>query len=359
MSEVYLKRIDSYSKTDEINKAAAQLLEKLGINFSGEVPLKVHFGEKGNQTFINPKNYEGIINYLQSKKCKPFFTDTNVLYKSERTFSETHMELAKEHGFTTLPIKIADGDHGESYEEIDINKKHFKKCQIGKIIADSRQLIIIAHFKGHTEAGFGGAIKQLSMGCAARAGKLAMHANAKPLLNPLKCKKCLTCVKHCPTNACIITAEQASGENNIGKKIKALIPHIDTNKCIGCAACIAYCPYDAMTVNWIGTLPNTFNEKLAEHALAATLNKDGSKKKTAYIVFAFNIAKDCDCWGKKLAIVAKDIGVLASTDPVALDKACLDLVRKNEGKKVFGGDHTLDYAEEIGLGKKEYTLIEI
>ena len=367
MAKVYFTKIGSYSETERINSAAAKLLvvlekENPSLKFKGLLPIKVHFGEKGNITFIEPKNFEGVINHLKKNGAESFYTDTNVLYKSERTFSETHLAIAKEHGFTFLPIKIADGDHGEENVEIDISKsdaKHFKKCLVGKIIADSNQMLVIAHFKGHPESGFGGAIKQLGMGCAARGGKLAMHANAKPLLNPLKCKKCLTCVKHCPTNACIITAEQLDPKSSVGKKIGAIIPHIDSKKCIGCAACIAYCPYEAMSVNWVSTLPNTFEEKLAEYALAATLNKNGTQKKCVYLLFALNIAKKCDCFGEKMKPIAKDIGVFASTDPVALDKACLDLLRKNEGKKVFGGDHCLDHAEKIGLGSKKYELIEV
>ncbi|MEI7961610.1 MAG: DUF362 domain-containing protein, partial [archaeon] len=197
---------------------------------------------------------------------------------------------------------------------------------------------VLAHFKGHMLAGFGGAIKQLSMGCAARAGKLAMHSKARPIINPLKCKKCMTCVKHCPTEACIIST----------------IPHIDKKKCIGCAMCIAVCPYDAVGANWINTLPNEFNEKLAEYAYAAQKGK-----KVIYINFAVNITKECDCFGTPQKTIAADIGVLASTDPVALDKVCLDLLRKKEGKKLFNGDKTLEYAEKIGLGNTNYELIEI
>ena len=310
-------------------------------------------GEKGNETFITPNNFESIIAHEKKNGADPFFTDTNALYKGERTFSETHIKLAKEHGFTQLPVKIADGDHGEQYVDIKIKEspfanakeiKHFDKCKIGKIFADSNQMIVISHFKGHILAGFGGAIKQLSMGCAARGGKLAMHANARPIINPLACKKCYTCAKNCPTSACII---------------KSVIPHIDNKKCIGCATCIAVCPYGAVKINWASTLPNTFVEKMAEHALAATLNLDGSKKKIAYITFAFNLAKGCDCEGHKMEPVAKDIGVLASVDPVALDMACLDLVRKQEGKKVFSGDHGIEHAESIGMGSRKYELVEV
>jgi uncharacterized Fe-S center protein len=347
MTKVYFTPIDSYSKSSEISKSARKLLEKIQneektLDFREKVPLKVHFGEENNNTFIEPKNFQGIIDYLKEKKADAFYTETNVLYRGKRTKRSDHLEIAKEHGFTQLPIIIADGEIGEEYKEIDISKnktKHFKTCKIGKTIAEQKQLIVLAHFKGHMLAGFGAAIKQLSMGCAARGGKLAMHAQSKPILNPLECKKCHTCSKNCPADACIIDT---------------LVPHINYSKCIGCAKCIAVCPFGAIHVNWASTLPTEFFEKLAEYALAAQKGK-----KVIYINFIFNITKDCDCHGAKQKTIAKDIGILVSTDPVAIDKASLDLVRKKEGKKMFDGDHTLDYAEKIGLGNKDYELIEL
>ena len=342
-STVYFSKIDSCLQIDKINKMSKKLIAKIDPGFSGSIPLKVHFGEKGNVTFIEPKNYQGIISYLQEKKCVPFFTDTNVLYRGERMTRDKHIKLAKEHGFTQIPIKIADGDHGEESELITINKKHYKKCKIGKLIADSDQMLVIAHFKGHIMAGFGGSVKQLAMGCASRGGKLDMHSNSKPLINPIACKKCMTCVANCPTDACIINK----------------IPHIDKKKCIGCATCIAVCPHGAVKINWASTLPKTFNEKLAEYALAATKTTSGKNKKIAYINFVFNITKHCDCDGSKMEPIAKDIGILASNDPIALDQACLDIIQKQEGKKLFKGDHTLEYGEEIELGKREYILEEI
>ncbi len=346
-SKVYFIPINSYDETNTISNSAQKLLEKLveenNIKLEKNIVIKVHFGEKGNITYIKPENYLGIIDYLKEKKCSPSYIETNVLYKGERTFSSTHKKIAKEHGFTQLPIIIADGDHGENYTQITINKKHFKTCKIGSEFVKRKQLIVLAHFKGHIMAGFGGAIKQISMGCASRGGKLAMHSQSKPLINPLACKKCNTCVAHCPTDACIIST----------------IPHIDYKKCIGCANCIAVCPHNAVKINWASTLPNEFHEKLAEYALAATLDENGNKKELMFVNFVFNITKNCDCHGNEMKPIAKDIGIFASTDPVALDKACLDMLSEKEGKKIFSGDHTLEYAEQIGLGTTKYELIKI
>ncbi len=340
MSTVYFKAIDDYSKTDEINMAVLELFKKVNNGFVGEVAIKVHFGEDGNKTFISPRNYDQLIDYLQKNNCTPVYIESNVLYKSKRTTRESHIALAKEHGFTNLPIVIADGYIGEEYIEVEISKKHFKSCKIGKAYKNYSQFIVITHFKGHGLSGFGGAIKNLGMGFAARSGKLAMHANSKPIINPFKCKKCHLCEQNCPVNAITI----------------GLIPHIDTKKCIGCAKCIAICPHHACTVNWISTFPGTFEEKLCEYALAATkANKDNQ---IIYINFLLNITDNCDCMSHT-KVVAKDIGILGGTDPVAMDKACFDLLNKKENKKVFPGEKTFDYAESISLGKKEYILKEI
>jgi uncharacterized Fe-S center protein len=343
VKKVYFKAIDSYSKTEEISNAASELLDQIvkaeNISLEKFIPIKVHFGEKGNTTYIKSNNYSGIINYLKEKDIESAFVETNVLYRGERTTKEKHVKLAKEHGFIELPIIIADGEHGEDYEEVEINKKHFNKCKVGKEIADKKQLIIMSHFKGHALAGFGGAIKQLGMGCASRGGKLAQHANSIPKISYLKCKACSACAKKCPVSA--IT---------VGKKAK-----IDKDKCIGCASCMAICPYGAISNSWIASLSKSFNERLTEYAYAAAKDKNN-----IYITFAFNITKNCDCEGHSMKPIVDDVGVFASTDPVAIDKACLDLLDKNNNKTVFKrGRYTLDYAEKIGLGSKEYEFVEI
>lgn len=355
MAKVYFKAVDSYKNTQAVNEAAAALLKKIQteeqlLDFNKPIPIKVHFGEDKCNTYITPQNFEGLINYLKQETKTPqnskdskkiFFTDTNVLYKGRRTTRDSHTALAKEHGFTQLPIIIADGEAGEEFIEVDIketNSKHFDSCKIGKIISENEQLIVLAHFKGHMLAGFGGAIKQLSMGCASRPGKLAMHSKSKPIINPLKCKKCMTCTKNCPADACIIST----------------IPHIDGKKCIGCAKCIAVCPFDAIDANWISTLQNEFLEKMAEYAYAAQKGK-----KVVYINFIFNVTKECDCMDKAQKIIAKDIGIMASTDPVALDKASLEILAKSEKRKLFGGEHVFEYSEKIGLGNRKYELINM
>ncbi|MFU0824988.1 DUF362 domain-containing protein [Clostridium sp.] len=343
MSYVFFKSISSYTDTENINNSCEEILSTLikkeNLTLEEYISIKVHFGEKGNKTYIESKNYEGIIKYCRDHNVKNAFIETNVLYRGQRTTKTNHMELAKNHGFTQLPIIIADGEHGEEYELVKIKKKHFNECKIAKEIAKRKQLIVCSHFKGHALAGFGGAIKQLAMGCASRGGKLDQHANSIPKINPLKCKSCSVCAKTCPENAIIL---------NLKAKI-------EKNKCIGCASCMAVCPHNAISTNWLGSLSKSFNERLAEYAYAAHKNKNN-----IYITFAFNITRGCDCEGHNMKPFIDDLGILASIDPVAIDKACLDLLDKRKGKKVISrGRYTLEYAEKIGLGSQKYTLVEI
>ena len=341
MANVYFKEIDSIKKTDEINDAVKELIERLvaeeKIRILKDVPLKVHFGEEGNKTYIKPKNFQGVIDFLKKRDVTPRYIETNALLRGERARRDTHIKLARKHGFTDLGIIIADGEHGEAYKLVEINKKHFKKCKIGYEFSNFGQMIVLTHFKGHSLAGFGGAIEHLATGCAARGGKLDLHINPHPMLNPLKCRKCKACLKYCPVHAINLD----------------FISRIDRTKCIGCATCIALCPYEAIKVNFItGRVSRKFFERMAEYAYAAQMDKS-----IIYVNYLFNITPESDNVGKEMKPVANDIGVFVSTDPVAIDQACLDLLKHKEMRDVFEGDEIFLYAEEIGLGSTEYKLI--
>ncbi len=346
MSKVYFKKVEHNSNPKTVSKISQELLDKViteeDISLEKEIPLKVHFGEKGNVTFIGAENFDGIIDYLQQKNIKTSFMESSVLYGGQRFKRELHLNTAKEHGFTRLPVIIADGELGEDFVEVEINKNHFKKCKIGREFSKYNQFVVISHFKGHMLAGFGGAIKQLSMGFASKGGKLAMHMGTKPHIINKRCRKCNLCKQRCNENA--ITISEKS--------------FIDHNKCVGCGACVSICPYKAATIISLKSVlrmfgfGNPFKEKLVEYAYAAQKGK-----KNIYINFAISIACGCDCEPKKLKILIDDIGILASTDPVAIDKACYDLA-KYKGKK-FKGFDTFKYAEKIGLGSSNYNLIEV
>lgn len=341
MANVYFIPVSTIYDTEKINKAAKVLLNKLieerqeGI--SGVVPVKLHFGEAGNTSYIGPENYDGILEFIKENGAEPAFIETNVLYKGERMTEKSHRKLAADHGFTKAPIIIADGDHGENYTEVEINKKNFKTCKIGKELEKYPCLIVASHFKGHVLAGFGGAIKQLAMGCASRGGKLAQHDNAIPIVNWDKCASCGTCKRQCPADAITLNPKAV----------------IDEGKCIGCASCMGVCNFDAIGNDWDRTLNGNFFERIAEYAYAAA-----NGKKNMYITFALNITELCDCDGHSMEPITPDLGVFASLDPVAIDKAALDMVnsRKNIFKK---GGHTLTYGKEIGLGDTDYTLINL
>ncbi len=337
MSIVYFKKLD---KLDEsINEVIYEMLKEYmqeeKVIFDENVPLKVHFGEKGNETYIKSKYMDGIKKYLKENGKKISYIETNVLYKGERTFTDSHIALAKEHGFSDLDIIIADGAEENAYEEVEVNLKNFKTCKIGSKFKNYKNFVVISHFKGHTMAGFGGAIKQLAMGFASRAGKMHQHSQSIPIINEDKCIACRICENKCPVRA-ISVDEYAK---------------ISEEKCIGCASCTPVCPVNAITNTWESS---NFHEKLAEYAYAATKGKTN-----IYVQYAFDITKDCDCHGIKMNPIAPNIGVFISNDPVAIDSCAFDLFKKMTNNDSFDSAIiTLDHAEKIGLGTKKYEMKE-
>ena len=347
MSKVYFLKAPENNTPERMSAAAAALfntfLDQEKINLARKLPLKVHFGEKGNETFIPPACFNGLIDLLKSHNIDPCYTETNALYRGERQNRASHEKLAAAHGFDQLPVVIADGDYGNDFKQVQINKKHFDTCFIGKYIAEAEQLLVISHFKGHILAGFGGAVKQLAMGCAARGGKLAQHHNAIPKIKSRKCDACGECAETCPAGAITVTDKAT----------------IDSQKCIGCASCMAVCPKGAIGANMMALasafITKTFNERLAEYAYAA--QKD---KPNVYLNFACNITRGCDCEGRAMKIILPDIGIFAGTDPIAMDQACLDTVERLTGRKYFKrGRHTLSYGASLGLGSMSYELMDV
>ncbi len=339
MSKVYFKRVENKDfklLSDTARMLMEHLIEEEGHAFKGTVPLKVHFGEKGNDTYVPSTCYEGVMDYLKENDIESAFIETNVLYRGARTTADSHREIAKEHGFTQLPVIIADGQMGEAFDEIQIDKEFFKSCKIGKSFGDYEQFIVMSHFKGHGSAGFGGAMKQLAMGFASRGGKMAQHAGINPVVKASRCTACGLCIKKCDVDA-------------ITLKGKAVIDH---DLCVGCAGCIAVCPVGAIMSDWTG---KNFKEKISEYAYAAQLGKDN-----LYITYLINVTPECDCMGQHMHTVAEDIGVFVSKDPVAIDTACLDLLQKNSGEKLFeDGRESIVHAVKIGFGTDAYDLIEL
>jgi len=310
-------RSKSY-KTNLLEKVS-NLFNKAGFsNILSEndlTAIKLHFGEKGNTTFLNPVFAGRVVEEVKKAGAKPFLTDTNTLYAGERANSIDHIQTALEHGFSyatvKAPIIIADGITSKNTIEVEIGKKHFQKVKIASDIYYANSMIVLSHFKGHEMAGFGGAIKNLAMGCASAAGKQQQHSTVKPRVSS-KCVGCTTCIKWCPKQAISIREKKAE---------------IDHDVCIGCGECISSCPSRVISPQW-DTNMDMFIERLTEYALGAVTHKEN---KIGYINFVMNVTPECDCAGWSDAPLVPDVGILASLDPVAIDKASFDLVNQQAG----------------------------
>ncbi|MDD5044665.1 MAG: DUF362 domain-containing protein [Candidatus Omnitrophica bacterium] len=314
------------------------------------VALKLHFGEDKNTGYVNPEYLGLLVGEVRKRGAKPFLTDTNTLYKGRRANAVDHLEIALEHGFVPdkarAPIFIADGFMGEDYEEVEISQKFFKTAFVAKGIRSADSMVVVSHFKGHIMTGFGGALKNLGMGCAARVGKLKQHADVSPFVVIEKCIACEKCVVSCPVSAIKMAGGKAS---------------IDNKKCIGCANCIAVCPVAAIEVNYAHGA-DTIQQKMIEYASAAL---KGKEKRCVFINFAMKITKECDCLAKDDPLICEDIGIFTSSDPVSLDKACVDIINKVNGKDIFRQAHPerdwsiqLAHAAKLGIGSLDYELIE-
>ena len=313
------------------------------------VALKIHFGNSHHANQIPPENLKGLVKVLKEKRCFPFLTDTNVLYRGERADTFSHMKVIYSKGFHNLgiPVIIAGGMDGEDEFSIPVRFSHFQEVYLAREYKEVQGMVALTHFKGHELAGIGGTIKNIGMGCASRKGKFAMHASIVPQIGVSECTGCGVCVKNCPGEAIVL------------KEGKAFIQE---EKCIGCAQCIHVCPVSCIKIPWSSVSPREFQERLAEYAWGLR-----SLFKGRFCAFNFltRITRDCDCVRKPGRIICPDIGVLASSDPVALDKASLDLVKKVAGRDVFleerpavNGVFQMDYGEKIGLGSKDYQLLE-
>ncbi len=312
------------------------------------VAIKIHFGEYGNLAYIRPNYLRVIVDMIKAGSAKPFLTDANTLYKGSRSNAIDHLETAEINGFARsvvgAPLVIADGLRGRDEVIVPIDGDFVKEAKIGSAIAHADTLVSVSHFKGHEQAGFGGAIKNIGMGSASRAGKLEQHSSSKPRVRKENCVRCMLCARNCPADA-IRVSDYAV---------------IDYDKCIGCGQCVAMCNFAAMVPVW-DEGADTMCKKMAEYTLAVLKDKP-----SFHISFINNVSPDCDCWDSNDIPIAPDIGIAASADPVALDQACIDMVidevKHDPFKKVHpetDWEAQLIHAEEIGLGKRSYELVKI
>lgn len=358
------------SLLDKMQKLLNQVGLKEIIAPGDLVAVKLHFGEPGNLAYIRPQFVRRLVERVKKLGGKPFLTDANTLYRGKRANSVDHLEAAIENGFAYAvvgaPLIIADGLNGKDYVKVPIKGEHFQTVNIGSAAVHADALVVMTHFKCHELTGFGGAIKNLGMGLGSRSGKQQMHSDVLPRINEAQCTGCAKCVEWCPAEA--MAMESWSG-NKKGQK-----SHIMEEKCWGCGECVASCNFAAIQPNW-RTTPQAIQEKTAEYALGAL---SGKKDKTAFLTFVTDISPQCDCYGYNDAPIVRDIGMLASRDPVALDQACADLVNARPamegsvieglppGKDKFTAVHPginwqaqLIHAEKIGLGSTQYEIIEI
>jgi uncharacterized Fe-S center protein len=327
------------------------------------VAIKLHFGELGNTSFIRSQFVRRVVDGIKAAGARPFITDTNTLYVGTRGNSVTHIETAVLNGFgfeaAGAPVIIADGLRGESKESIKVCGRHSKEVSIAREIVSADGLVSLTHFKCHELTGIGGTLKNVGMGCASREGKLSQHSNCAPEVDPAGCTACGDCALMCPVDAIEVGAAAV----------------INDKVCIGCGHCIAVCPEATINIKWNETASNV-QEKMVEHAQGALMGKDG---KCVFINFITQVSPLCDCYGHTDAPIVPDIGIAASTDPVAVDQASADLVNASGGLKgsalttghepggdKFRGVHpTIDWtvqlatAEKMGLGRREYRLEEV
>ena len=327
--------------------------------------VKLHFGERGNDSYLNPVFARQVVDVVRSAGAKPFLTDTNTLYLGSRKNSVDHLETALEHGYSyatvRAPLIIADGLRSQGFVEVSIPGNFFTKVKLARDIVEADSMVVLSHFKGHQMTGFGGAIKNLAMGCAPAKGKEDQHAYIHPHISEPDCVGCGTCAAHCPETA--ITIQEGKAK-------------VDTKLCIGCGECATVCP---VTCIKMGDDRDTvqFLKRMTEYALGAAAQKKG---RLAYINLLMNVTPECDCCGWSDAFLVPDVGVFASFDPVALDRACVDKLNAQHGNPdslldpkslapgadKIRGTHcdipwevTLDYAEELKMGTQRYELIEV
>lgn len=365
MSKVYFTDMRT-SFTENLPKKLTRLIDRAGIgtiDFDHKfVAIKIHFGEMGNLAYLRPQYARALAAYIKERGGLPFLTDCNTLYVGSRKNALEHIETAYINGYTPYAtgcqVIIADGVRGTDEAYIPIGCEEVKTAKIGRAIADADIIISLNHFKGHEDAGFGGALKNLGMGSGSRAGKMEMHYDGKPVVDRDRCRGCLKCATICANDG-------IHYENS-----KAVIDH---DNCVGCGRCIAICSFDAIKPH-NSSSEASLNRRIAEYAYAVVKDKPNF-----HISIAADISPNCDCHPENDAPIVPNIGMFASFDPVAIDLAAADAVNAMPANPRSAlseaecrcHDHfinvhpntnwraQIEHGEEIGLGSSEYELIRI
>jgi hypothetical protein len=370
-SKVYFTDLRAPVGTSQLDKLE-KLIRAAGIgdiDFDHKmVAIKIHFGEPGNLTYLRPNYAKRVADVIKSLGGLPFLTDCNTLYPGRRKNALEHIESAYENGFTPFStgcqVIIGDGLKGSDDVEVPVrNGEYVQTAKIGRAIMDADIFISLNHFKGHEMAGFGGALKNIGMGCGSRRGKMEQHADGKPVVKSSLCVGCRQCAKQCGQNALSYPEKKAV---------------IDYTRCVGCGRCIAACSFDAIS-SPNDSAAEMLNLKMSEYAQAVV---DG--RPNFHISLVIDISPYCDCHAENDMAILPDVGMFASFDPVALDQACADacmrmepipgsMLYDNMHKEGFHDHHDhfknttpesdwvscLEHAEKIGLGSRSYELIQV
>ena len=341
------------------------------IDMNGKfVAIKMHFGELGNIAYLRPNYAKAVADLIKELGGIPFLTDCNTLYPGSRKNAIEHLYCAWENGFTPLsagcPVIIADGLKGTDDVEVPVEGgEYVKSAKIGRAIMDADVFISLSHFKGHEMTGFGGTIKNIGMGCGSRAGKKEQHSNGKASIDEAACRGCRQCLKECANDALHFDAE--------ARKMR-----INQDNCVGCGRCVGACNFDAISFANDAAI-SELNCRMAEYTKAVV-----DDRPQFHISLVLDISPYCDCHPENDAPILPDIGMFCSTDPLALDQACVDACLKAQPlPDSILGDHMreegfcdhhdhfvnttpeseyqtcLAHAEKIGLGSREYDLIEV
>ena len=366
-SKVYFTNLRTHNSVS-LPEKLKRLIKKAGIgtiDFDKKyVAIKIHFGEPGNLAYLRPNYAKAVADVVKELGGKPFLTDCNTLYVGGRKNALDHLESAYENGFspfsTGCHVIIADGLKGTDEALVPVEGgEYVKEAKIGQAVMDADVFISLAHFKGHEATGFGGTLKNIGMGCGSRAGKMEQHSAGKPHVNQENCIGCRQCTKICAHDAITITDRKAS---------------IDHNKCVGCGRCIGVCPRDAVEPA-SDESNDILNKKIAEYTKAVVQGRP-----CFYINMVIDVSPYCDCHGENDAAIVPDVGFFASFDPVALDMACADAVNRQpvisnsvlgDHQHIHEGDHfhkvspdtdwivAIEHAEKLGLGTREYEIVEV
>ncbi len=371
-SKVFFHDARSNAKKNRIDKVRS-LFKRAGfsrlINTGDKVAVKIHWGEPGNVGFLSPPYIRAIVELVKNAGGLPFVTDTNTLYSGMRHNAVENLRAAAINGFTAetlgAPLIVADGLFGRDSRKVDLPGSSVGDAKIASAIIEADAMIVCSHVKGHMLFGYGGALKNLGMGCATPAGKQVLHSDLLPCVDPELCKGDAICASKCPESCIDMVPRNPSRPK--GKKVAL----IDKENCIGCGECTSACPHGAIPINW-KTSAEAIQRKTSEYAYAAVRDKP---ERVGYLNFIIQVTPDCDCCDWNDSAFVPDVGFAASLDPVALDSASIDLVAKTPPSplsKAAGcqGDpwlavYDVDYrrilafAQEIGLGQSDYELVRL